>query len=172
MFTTDNPLGAKKMSRNGKPPKDVYSPYEVVRVLPGKPIKFISQVREWEDVVTHWYGRHSEQCSGKDDCHLCLARNARVWKAYLLGVAPSGGNTAIFQLTPLSAAMLEEQTKTDRGLLGAIIVLTRKGERENSPLEASLRGWAPEVYEKPFKELERVVKVLYKQYGELKTSEA
>jgi hypothetical protein len=89
-----------------------------------------------------------------------------------LGVAPSGGNTAIFQLTPLSAAMLEEQTKTDRGLLGAIIVLTRKGERENSPLEASLRGWAPEVYEKPFKELERVVKVLYKQYGELKTSEA
>jgi hypothetical protein len=106
-----------------------------------------------------------------DDCSLCDVRNARVWKAYLLGTAPTGGVTAIFQLTPLSAGMLDEASRCERGLLGAIIRLQRKGNRENSPLEAQLRGWVDEVVEKPYEELERVVKVLYKQYSDLKSDE-
>lgn len=121
--------------------------------------------------MTHWYGNHSVKCDLTEECQLCQNRNAKVWKAYLLGTAPSGGNTAIFQLTPLAADMLDEISMSHRGLLGAIICLTRKGERANSPLEASLRGWTEKVVEKPFDQLERVVKVLYKQYADLQSVE-
>lgn len=153
------------MSENGRPPTGVFAPYEVVKVLPGKPIKFISQSKAWEDIYTHWYGRHSIKCLKPDYCQLCIDRNAIVWKAYLLGCATVGGNTAIFQLTPVATSSLLEWTERPRGLLGAIILLTRKGKRDNGPLTAELRGWCDHVEERPFERLEGVVKVLYKQYG-------
>lgn len=155
------------MTKNGHPPKDAYSPYEVVKVLPGKPIRFISQSQEWESVQTHWYGRHSVRCPKPDYCQLCEDRNDTAWKAYLLGTAPSGGVTAIFQITPLSASSLLEFNGRPEGLLGAIISLERKGQRTNGPLTASLRGWTRDVTERPFPILERVVRVLYRQYGDL-----
>lgn len=160
------------MSQSGKPPVGTYSPYEVVKVLPGKPIKFISQSKHWEDVETHWYGRHSVRCPKPAFCQLCEDRNDIAWKAYLLGTAPAGGVTATFQLTPLSASYLLEWEESPRGLLGAIIVLTRKGTRANGPLTAELRGWCDHVIERPFERLERVVKILYKQYGDLKALKA
>jgi hypothetical protein len=160
------------MSRNGKAPTGVYSPYEVVKVLPGKPVKFISQSREWEDVNTHWYGNHSVKCEGPGKCLLCRDRHAQVWKGYLLGSMPSGGHTLIFQITPLGAYMLEEQTQHERGLLGALICLTRKGTRANSPLEASLRGWVTGTTEIPYEQLERTVQVLYRQYSHTQTKYA
>jgi len=156
------------MSRNGRIPTDVYSPYQVVSVKPGHPIKFVCQSQEWESIDTHWYGRHSVKCLKPDHCQLCEDRNALVWKAYLLGTAPAGGVTAIFQITPLSATMLEDLTHTPTGLLGAIIHLKRAGGRANSPLEATIRGWVKDVKEKPYDQLERVVNVLYKQYADLK----
>lgn len=160
------------MTKNGRPPRNVFSPYQVVKVLPNKPVKFVCQSRQWETVVTHWYGNHSVRCDGTDNCGLCLDRNAQVWKAYVLGCGAGGGPTAIFQLTPLAAYMLDETSLQDRGLLGAIIVLNRKGNRPNSPLEASIRGWTDTYVEKPFEQLERVVKVLYKQYADIRNSDS
>jgi hypothetical protein len=156
------------MSQSGKPPTGTYSPYEVAKVLPGKPVKFVCQSKNWEDVYTHWYGRHSVKCAKPGFCQLCEDRNDVAWKAYLLGTAPSGGVTAIFQLTPLAASTLLEWEERERGLLGAIILLTRKGPRENSPLVSELRGWCDSVVERPYARLERVVQVLYKQYGDLR----
>lgn len=156
------------MVANGSPPRDVYSPYEVVKVHPDKSIKFVCQNRVWEDVTTHWHGGHSVKCGGEDKCSLCNDRQDKIWKAYLLGTPWASNTTCIFQITPLGAYMLEEQTNTERGLLGAIICLTRKGIRSNSPLEASIRGWSPEVTEIEFERLERTVAVLYRQYAKLK----
>lgn len=158
------------MSRNGKAPTGVYSPYEVVKVLPGKPIKFICQSREWEDINTHWWGNHSVKCEGPGRCLLCRDRHAQIWKGYLLGCMQSGGPTLIFQITPLGAYMLEEQTQHERGLLGALVCLTRKGKRANSPLEASLRGWVSGTTEIPYESLERTVQVLYRQYSHSQTA--
>ena len=158
------------MVRNGKAPTGVYSPYEVVKVLPGKPIKFICQSREWEDVVTHWYGNHSVKCVGEPKCSLCVDRHDKIWKGYLLGCLQSGGPTLIFQITPLGAYALEEQTAHERGLLGAILCLTRKGKRANSPLEASIRGWVRDTIEIPYETLERTVQVLYRQYSHTQTA--
>lgn len=155
------------MSRNGRAPRDVYSPYQVVKVEPGKPIRMVCQSREWESVDTHWYGRHSVKCLKPAFCQLCEDRNTVAWKAYLLGTAPTGEVTAIFQITPLSAYMLEEQQSRETGLLGAIICLNRKGKRPNSPLEASIRGYVRETVEKPYDQLQRVVSVLYRQYSDL-----
>jgi hypothetical protein len=155
------------MSRNGRPPSGIYSPYEVVKCLPGKPIKFVCQSKEWEDVETHWFGGHSVQCPKPAPCKLCEERHDVAWKAYLLGTAPTGGVTAIFQLTPLAASTLLEWVDRQRGLLGAIILLNRKGDRANGPLTAELRGWCDHVVERPYERLQRVVKVLYKQYGDL-----
>lgn len=155
------------MAANGRPPTGVYSPYQVVKVLPGKPVKFISSSAEWEDVHTHWWGRHSVKCAGPDVCELCKQRNAVAWKGYLLGTAPSGGAVAIFQITPLCFASLEVASETPGGLLGAIIVLTRQGKRENSPLTAELRGWASGQLALPFATLERTVKLLYREYASL-----
>lgn len=160
------------MARNGTIPTDVYSPYQVVKVQPGKPIKFVCQSQEWESIDTHWYGRHSVRCLRPDYCQLCEDRNAKVWKAYLLGTAPTGGVTAIFQITPLSATMLEDQTRCETGLLGAIIRLERKGQRPNSPLEASIRGYVASTEERCYEQLERVVNVLYKQYTCLNNPES
>lgn len=153
------------MSRNGRAPTDVYSPYEVIKVHPGKPVKFISVCNDFESVVTHWYGRHSVRCDETPLCQLCLDRNDKVWKGYLLGTAPTGGQVAIFQITPLSAVPLQELVDNGRGLRGAIIKLERKGQRANSPLTAELRGWARDTVEIPYENLERVVNVLYKQYS-------
>jgi hypothetical protein len=172
MFTIMTYFGAKTMSRNGPIPTGIYSPYEVAKCLPGKPIKFVCQSKEWEDVETHWYGRHSVRCPRPAFCQLCHDRHDVAWKAYLLGTAPAGGVTAIFQLTPLAASTLKEWADLPRGLLGAIIVLTRKGTRDNGPLTAELRGWCDHVTERPYERLERVVKVLYKQYGDLKALKA
>lgn len=158
------------MSRNGRPPTGIYSPYQVIKVEPGKPVKFICVSRDWETVDTHWYGKHSVQCRKPEPCICDGTRMDTVWKAYLLGTAPSGGNVAVFQLTPLAAYMLEEQTQGERGLLGAIICLTRKGTRVNSPLEASIRGWVDNTDEKPFEVLERVVRLLYREYAKLKVN--
>lgn len=155
------------MSANGKPPRGIYSPYEVVKVRPGRTVKFISVVKEWEGIHTHWYGRHSVKCAGPAECELCKLRNAVAWKGYLLGTAPSGGAVAIFQITPLGAYALEEATETSNGLLGAIIRLERKGKRENSPLTANLMGWATGQVEIPYTGLERVVNVLYKEYSSI-----
>jgi hypothetical protein len=155
------------MSKNGRPPVGSYSPYEVVKVLPGKPIKFVCQSKEWEDVNTHWYGRHSVRCPAPDFCQLCEDRNGLAWKGYLLGTSPSGGVTAIFQITPVCADTLQEWADLPRGLLGAVIVLTRKGTRDNGPLTASLRGWVDNVTERPYDRLLRAVNVLYRQYGDL-----
>jgi hypothetical protein len=158
------------MSRNGEIPKDVYSPYQVVKVLPSKPIRMICQSKEWESIKTHWWGNHSVRCLSPDKCDLCEQRNDVAWKAYLLGTSPTGGVTAIFQLTPLSAFMLEEQITRETGLLGAIIKLTRVGKRRNGPLEASIRGYVNPVEEKPYEQLRRVVGVLYRQYSDLAES--
>ena len=160
------------MSENGKPPNGIYSPYQIVKVLPGKPVKFVSQSKQWEDVYTHWYGGHSIKCPGPDNCSLCKTRHDVTWKAYLLGTAPTGGVTAIFQLTPLAASTLIEWADLPRGLLGAIIVLKREGTRDNGPLTSELRGWCDHVSERSYPRLERVVKVLYKQYGDLKALKA
>lgn len=155
------------MVQNGKPPKNVYSPYEVVKVLPGKAVKFISSVVDWEDVHTHWYGKHSVKCNGPDKCELCERRNNVAWKGYLLGTAPSGGPLAIFQITPLGAHSLEEFTERPRGLLGAIIRLERKGKRENSPMTANLVGWVDDQLEVPYETLKRAVNVLYREYASI-----
>lgn len=160
------------MSRNGPVPNGIYSPYEVVKCLPGKPIKFVCQSKEWEDVETHWYGGHSVRCPKPAYCQLCEDRNDVAWKAYLLGTAPTGGVTAIFQLTPLAASTLKEWADRPRGLLGAIILLKRKGDRPNGPLTAELRGWCDHTTERPYERLERVVNVLYKQYGNLQALKA
>jgi hypothetical protein len=170
MFTITTPQGDIIMARNGTPPTGVYSPYEVVKVLPGKPVKFICQSREWEDINTHWYGNHSVKCEGKDKCALCLDRHAQIWKGYLLGCMQTGGQTLIFQITPLGAYMLEEQTTNERGLVGALLCLTRKGKRPNSPLEASIRGWVRDTKEIPYESLERTVQVLYRQYSHTQTA--
>lgn len=156
------------MSRNGKAPRDVYSPYQVVKVPAGKAVKFVCQSVEWESVDTHWYGKHSVRCTKPQHCICDDQRIALVWKAYLLGTAPTGGVTAIFQITPLSAYMLEDATLHETGLLGAIIRLERKGTRDNSPLEASIRGYVKDTKERSYEQLERVVNVLYKQYCRLK----
>lgn len=153
------------MVRGRKPPQDVYSPYEVVKVLPGKPIRFVCQNQEWEDIYTHWHGNHSVQCPGEDKCSLCVDRHDKIWKGYLLGTPFSSDTTCIFQITPLGAYMLEEVTHRETGLLGAIIKLERKGIRANSPLEASVRGYDPGVREIDYKRLERTVAVLYRQYS-------
>lgn len=158
------------MVRGRKPPKDVYSPYEVVKVVHGKPIKFVCQVQEWEDIYTHWYGNHSVKCGGEDQCSLCDDRHDKIWKGYLLGTPFASDTTCIFQITPLGAYMLEEQTRRDTGLLGAIICLQRKGIRANSPLEATVRGWVPDVREIDYSRLERTVAVLYRQYARLNGS--
>jgi hypothetical protein len=170
MFTIMTSTGANKMAKNGKAPKGVYSPYQVVKVLPDKPIKFICQSKEWEDINTHWYGNHSVKCEGPGKCLLCRDRHAQIWKGYLLGCMQTGGPTLIFQITPLGAYMLEEQTKHARGLLGALLCLTRKGRRANSPLEASIRGWVRDTDEIPFETLERTVQVLYRQYSRTQTA--
>jgi hypothetical protein len=165
MFTTTQDQEDKTMTANGKPPKGVYSPYEVVKVLPGKPVKFISVVSQWEDVHTHWYGRHSVKCPGAEKCELCKVRNAVAWKGYLLGTAPSGGAVAIFQITPLGFQSLEEASETPGGLLGAVILLTRQGKRENSPLTAELKGWVSGQTLIPYETLQRTVNVLYREYA-------
>jgi hypothetical protein len=156
------------MVANGKPPRDVYSPYEVVKVVAGKPIKFVCQNQEWEDVITHWYGNHSVKCGGEDKCTLCRDRHDKIWKGYLLGTPFASSTTCIFQITPLGAYMLEEQTHRSSGLLGAIICLQRKGIRSNSPLEASIRGFVPDTKDIGYDRLERTVAVLYRQYARLK----
>jgi hypothetical protein len=130
----------------------------------------ICQSKEWESIETHWWGNHSVRCLKPDKCDLCEKRNDVAWKAYLLGTSPTGDVTAIFQLTPLSAYMLEEQITRDTGLLGAIIKLNRVGKRKNGPLEASIRGYVKPVVEKPYEQLHRVVNVLYRQYSDLQES--
>jgi hypothetical protein len=171
MFNKSHPTGDIIMVAGGKPPRDVYSPYEVVKVVTGKPIRFVCQNREWEDIYTHWYGNHSVKCGGEDKCQLCLDRRDRIWKGYLLGTPFASDTTCIFQITPLGAYMLEEQTHCERGLLGSIICLTRKGVRANSPLEAVIRGRVPDVHEIGAEKLERTVAVLYRQYARLKRSD-
>lgn len=158
------------MAPNGKPPTGIYCPYEVIKVKPGKPVKFISVVREWESVETHWYGRHSVRCPGAQDCDLCKAHNAMAWKGYLLGTAISGGAVAIFQFTPLAVPVLQEASETPNGLVGAIIKLARQGHRENSPLTAQLTGWASGQTEIPYKCLARAVTILYREYSSLETN--
>jgi len=153
------------MSANGRAPKHVVSQYTVVKVNPGKKVSFICQSREWESVDTHWYGNHSVKCVGEDICQMCKDGVEHTWKAYLLGHSHTGGPTFIFQITPLAAGYLEAQTETERGLLGAIIVLNRKGKRKNSPLEAQIRGFDPGVHEIDYDTLERVINVLYRQFG-------
>lgn len=153
------------MSRNKKPPKDSYSPYKIVQVPPETAVKFVCQSREWEGLQTHWYGNHSVRCPGEMNCDLCIERIPTVWKGYLFGQAVDGGNTAMFQLTPLAAFTLEELTESKRGLLGAIISLKRAGRRKNSPLEASIRGFDRSVKEIPFEALERTVSVIYREYN-------
>lgn len=159
------------MVANQKPPRGIYSPYQVIPVLPEKSIKFVSMVSEWEAVTTHWYGNHSVRCSGNDDCHLCIQGISQVWKAYLLGSQHGTGTPSIFQLTPLAAYELEEATTCQTGLLGAIICLKRAGKRKNSPLTASIRGWVKEVTELPYDLTERCINVLYRKYEALDRGE-
>jgi len=152
------------MSQNGAPPRGIYCPYQIVNILPEKPIKFVCQSREWENVDTHWYMRHSILCEGTPTCPICVKGNSKVWKAYLFGQSQSGGVSQIFQLTPLAAYQLENATRREDGLLGAIIKLTRAGRRKNSPLEADIRGYCEGVLEVSAQILERTVAVLYRQY--------
>lgn len=153
------------MSANGRAPTDVYCQYDVVKVKPGKPVKFLCHSREWESVDTHWYGNHSIRCPGMPDCQQCKDGIARVWKAYILGSMAASEQVLVFQITPLGAYALEEQISNERGLLGAIIRMERKGTRPNSPLVVELRGFVQGTHEVPFKTLEHVVDVLYRTYS-------
>jgi hypothetical protein len=147
--------------QHGGPPLAKHIPWKVFRLKAKGVVRFHCCTRTWVNLMTH-FSNGTYRCPETEECKSCLAGHPQYWAGWVLGVKEDEGVKYLFHLTDLAAYCLKEQEWRDGSLYGARIVLQRKGDRNNGPVEARIIGWDMSTPRLLMEHLEHSVRVLYK----------
>jgi len=143
------------------PPTDQSMPLPILRARPGRPLNCTCAVRSYRGVNTHYVGGRTINCGDDASCPGCLSNMLPRWQGYVIIESSTAKRWAILQFTPMVAGVLQRAIGGPNGLLGTKILITRLGERTNSPLHCKITGFEQDVTEWSEYALETIVKRLF-----------
>ncbi len=147
------------------PPTDETMPLPILRARPSQPLNCTCANRSFRGLNTHYVGGRTINCSNDPSCPGCFQNMLPRWQGYVIVQSSTAKRWAILQFTPTVAAVLKKCIGGDNGLLGTKILITRLGERANSPLHCKITGFDPDVNEWSEYALESIVKRLFQIKG-------
>lgn len=143
------------------PPSIPRKPWPILRPGACRPLRFVSLCKCWAAKNTHWFGGKTVECTLTDECIACQRGIDVRWTGWIIGKSMVNEDRAICHLSAGAANDLVPILRERGSLLGAQIVLERKGEKRNGPVYARVEGQS-EV-DRPFTaaELEKIINVIF-----------